>query len=146
MSKQTGEKLRHGPSDERVEQVVGNLLRIGVLASAAVVLAGGLLFLMHEGRSPAADFHDFRAEPAELRSPVGIFRETAQLHSTGLIMLGLLLLIATPVARVVFSVVAFALQRDYLYVFFTLFVLAVLLYSVLNGGIAGNVKAASFCV
>src|SRR5690242_15426938 len=104
MSEPLHKKPQHGPSEERVELVVGNLLRIGVLASAVIVLAGGLLFLMHEGRSPARDLHDFRAEPAELRSPEGIFRETARLHSTGLIMLGLLLLIATPVARVIFSV------------------------------------------
>jgi uncharacterized membrane protein len=127
------EKSRHGPSDERVEQVVGNLLRIGVLASAVVVIFGGLLFLAREGRSPAVDHHDFRAEPAQLRSPVGIFREAGRLNSPGLIMLGLLLLIATPVARVIFSVVAFALQRDYLYVFFTVLVLAVLLYSLFSG-------------
>lgn len=127
------EKPRHGPSDERVEQVVGNLLRIGVLASALVVAVGGLLYLMHAGRSPKPDLHEFREEPAELRSPVGIFRETARLHNPGLIMLGLLLLIATPVARVVFSVVAFGLQRDYLYVLFTLLVLAVLLYSLFSG-------------
>ena len=127
------EKVRHGPSDERVEQVVGNLLRIGVLASAFVVCVGGLLYLMHEGRSHAAHPREFREEPAQLRSPVGIFREAARLHGPGLIMLGLLLLIATPVARVVFSVVAFALQRDYLYVCFTILVLAVLLYSLFSG-------------
>jgi uncharacterized membrane protein len=127
------EKPRHGPSDERVDEIIGNLLRIGVLASAVIVLLGGLLFLMQEGRSPAADLHDFRAEPPELRSPVGVFREAGRWHSPGLIMLGLLLLIATPVARVVFSVVAFALQRDYLYVLFTVLVLAVLLYSLLSG-------------
>jgi uncharacterized membrane protein len=133
MAEQPSEKSRHGPSDERVEQVVGNLLRIGVLASAIVVFAGGLLFLAREGRSPAPDLHDFRAEPAELRSPVGILHETARLHSPGLIMLGLLLLIATPVARVVFSIAAFALQRDYLYVLFTVIVLAILLYSLFSG-------------
>jgi uncharacterized membrane protein len=51
------------------------------------------------------------------------------LHSRGLIQLGLLLLIATPVARVAFSVLAFAEQRDWLYVSITLVVLAVLVYS-----------------
>ena len=43
-----------------------------------------------------------------------------------LIQLGLLLLIATPVARVAFSVFAFERQRDWTYVGITLFVLAVL--------------------
>lgn len=124
---------QHGLTDERVEQVVGNLLRSGVIASAVVVFVGGILLLLDEGRQPAADLHEFHPKSPELRSPAGILRQTAALDSAGVIMLGLLLLIATPVARVLFSVVAFALQRDYLYVFFTLVVLAVLLYSLFSG-------------
>jgi uncharacterized membrane protein len=41
-------------------------------------------------------------------------------------------LIATPVARVIFSVVAFAIERDRMYVSFTVWVLAILLYSLLG--------------
>lgn len=122
-----------GLSDERVEGILGNLLRIGVLGSAVVVLVGGLLYLIHEGRQPAPDLHEFHKQPEELRSPLRIFSEAAALQSLGLIMLGLLLLIATPVARVIFSVAAFAFQRDALYVIFTLIVLAVLLYSLFSG-------------
>jgi uncharacterized membrane protein len=48
----------------------------------------------------------------------------------------LLLLIATPVARVMFAVVGFAMERDPLYVLLTLIVLAVLLYSLLGSGVA----------
>jgi uncharacterized membrane protein len=47
--------------------------------------------------------------------------------------LGLFLLIATPVARVVFSLLAFAIQRDHLYVGITLVVLAVLTFSLTGG-------------
>jgi uncharacterized membrane protein len=50
-------------------------------------------------------------------------------HAAAVIQLGLLLLVATPVARVIFSVFAFAWERDWLYVLLTLIVLAVLLYS-----------------
>ncbi len=124
---------RTGLSDERVEGIIGNLLRIGVIASALVVLAGGVLYLMRDGRQPTPDLHEFHEQPQELRSPLRILGDAAKLDSLGLIMLGLLLLIATPVARVIFSVAAFALQRDYLYVLFTLLVLAVLLYSLLSG-------------
>jgi uncharacterized membrane protein len=134
------EQPRHpGLSDERVEGIIGNLLRIGVMASALVVLAGGILLLIERGRQPAPDLRQFRLDETEqLRDPASIFRESAALHSLSLIMLGLLLLIATPVARVVFSVVAFALQHDLLYVLFTLIVLAVLLYSLFNGYFSGK--------
>ena len=54
-------------------------------------------------------------------------------NSNGIIQLGLLLLIATPVARVVFSAFAFAIQQDKLYVFVTLAVLAVLAFGLASG-------------
>lgn len=129
---------KRSEGDERMDRIIGNLLRYGVLLSAVVVCAGGLLYLVREGRQPKPNLHDFHAEAEELRGPTGILRESAALHSHGLIMLGLLLLIATPVARVLFSTAAFTLQRDYLYVVFTLLVLAVLLYSLFHGYIADH--------
>lgn len=127
-----------GPSDERVEAVIGNLLRIGVIASALIVLSGGIVYLLHQGVKPAPDLHDFHKQPEQLSNPVHILREAATLHPLGLIMLGLLVLIATPLVRVIFSVAAFALQRDYLYVLFTLLVLCVLLYSLFSGYLSGQ--------
>lgn len=115
-------------TDERSERTIGILLRTGVLIAAIVVLAGGVLYLVHYGRMPA-DYRHFRGEPADLRRVGGIFGDTLAWHSRGLIQLGLLLLIATPVARVAFSVAAFALERDSKYVVITLIVLGLLLYS-----------------
>ena len=120
-------------TDERMDQVIGNLLRVGVIVSALVVFAGGILFLARHGRQPTPDLRDFHAEPEALCNPGGILHQSAAMSGHGLIMLGLLLLIATPVARVIFSTAAFAVQRDYLYVLFTLMVLAVLLYSLFSG-------------
>ncbi len=121
-------------TDERVGAIVGNLLRSGVIASAVVVLAGGILYLIRYGAN-LPDYSIFRGEPAEFRSVEGIIRAAIGLRSRGLIQLGLLLLIATPVARVVFSIFAFALERDRIYIFVTLVVLGVLLYSLAGGGL-----------
>jgi uncharacterized membrane protein len=132
---EAGEPAAHGWSDERVEQVVGNLLRAGVLLSALVVGLGGLLFLSREGRKPEQIPREFRGEAAEDRRPLTILRSAWSLKSDSLIELGLLLLILTPIARVAFSVVAFALQRDRIYVLITLLVLAILLYSLFSGHI-----------
>jgi uncharacterized membrane protein len=122
-----------GLTDERMDQIIGNLLRIGVIVSALVVLGGGILYLTREGQQRTPDLHDFHSQPEEFRSPTGILHKCAALSGRGLVMLGLLLLIATPVARVIFSTAAFLLQRDYLYVLFTLVVLGVLLYSLFSG-------------
>jgi uncharacterized membrane protein len=122
---------RQGWTDQQVEEIIGNLLRYGVLTAALVTLAGGLLFLVRHG-GETADYHVFRGEPADLRTVSGVVRETLAGRSRGLIQFGLLLLIATPVARVLFSVYAFLRQRDYLYVVVTLIVLAVLLVSLIS--------------
>lgn len=121
-------------SDERVESVVGSLLRVGVLLSAAVVLAGGILYLIHYGTG-TPDYRVFRGEPEELTGLTGIVRGALSLRRRGLIQLGLLLLIATPVARVSFAVVAFGLQRNFVYVVVSLIVLCTLLFSLFAGGI-----------
>jgi uncharacterized membrane protein len=118
--------------DHRVEQMVGNLLRIGVLVSTAIVLVGGAIHLLrHAGE--AADHFAFHGEPIELCHPASIVREAGSLSGRGVIQVGLLVLIATPVFRVVFSAYAFWRQRDRAYVVITLIVLAVLTFGLLSG-------------
>lgn len=119
-------------TEDRVDQIMGNLLRVGVLLAAALVLAGGVLYVMHHGGA-VADRHIFRGEPLRLRSVPGIVEDAATLRSRGLIQLGLLALILTPVARVAFSILAFVKVRDYLYIGVTSFVLSVLLISLASG-------------
>jgi uncharacterized membrane protein len=117
-----------GWTDERLEIIIGNMLRTGVILAAAVVLGGGFLYVAkYHAQRP--QYQIFRGEPSGLRSVRAIFSDAISGHSRGLIQLGLLLLIATPVARVAFSVAAFAAQKDWLYVAFTLVVLAILIYS-----------------
>jgi uncharacterized membrane protein len=119
-------------TEYEVEQCIGNLLRGGVLLAAAVVLAGGGLYLVRHGAAVPL-YGSFQSEPEELRHIPGILAEAWALHGRGVIQLGLLLLIATPVARVVCAMAAFALQRDWLYVRVTVIVLSVLIYSLLGG-------------
>jgi uncharacterized membrane protein len=115
-----------------VEQLIGRLLQVGVLVAAVVVIAGGAALLARYGRTPA-DFRVFRTEPSPLRSVGGIVRGALALDSRAVVQLGLVLLIATPVARVALTLVAFVLQRDRLYVALTALVLALLLYGLLWG-------------
>jgi len=125
------ERVQHGWSEQRFETLIGQLLRIGVLLSAAVVFAGGVHYLVQYHGTTAERLHVFSGEPDNLRHISGIVQFALGLHSRGLIQLGLLLLIATPVARVAFSVIGFAGERDWLYVGITLAVLAVLLYGLI---------------
>ena len=119
-------------TDQQVENIVANLLRGGVMLAAAVVAVGGVIFLVRHGRA-LPQYATFVGEPVELRTVSGIIGVSTLIHGRNIIQLGLLILIATPVARVAFSVVAFALERDRLYVGITLVVLAVLLFSLAGG-------------
>jgi len=118
-------------TDRKVEDVIGILLRAGVLLSALVVLGGGIVYLLRHGGAPA-DYRIFRGEPAELRHVGSIFRAALTLSGRGIIQLGLLLLIATPIARVAFSIFGFAEEKDYMYAGFTTIVLLILLYSLVG--------------
>jgi uncharacterized membrane protein len=120
-------------TDQQTEIIIGQLLRAGVLLSAFVVLSGGIIYLARHGRAPVG-LGAFHNEPQNLKTIPGIAREIAAFRARGIIQLGLLLLIATPVARVAFSIYAFAKERDYMYLVFTLIVLAVLLYSLFASG------------
>jgi uncharacterized membrane protein len=120
------------PTDRQVDEIIGALLRYGVLLAAAVVGAGGIWYLIQYGTTPP-DYRVFRGEPEYLRHLRGIVTGIRGFHCRRMIQLGLVLLIATPVARVVFSVVVFILQRDRAYVAIALVVLTVLLFS-LSGG------------
>ena len=119
-------------TEERIDLVVGRLLRIGVSTAAAIVLAGGLLYLIRHGGEPP-HVEEFRGEPRALRSVAGILRATTAMSAQGIIQLGVLALVCTPIARVLFTVFAFTRARDYTYVVVALAVLAILLFSLLQG-------------
>ena len=119
--------------DRRMEAILGNLLRTGVMLSAVVVLWGACIYLYRHWHE-TADYKIFRGEPSDYRTIPGVIQSVLGGHGRGLIQLGLLLLIATPIVRVAFSIVGFSIERDRLYVGFTCIVLAILLYSLLGSG------------
>ena len=120
-------------TDLRIEILVGIMLRTGVLLAAAIVLTGGILYLVHNHvenpRGPRPDYQHFRPEPAHYTTLSGILSGVATFNPESIIMLGLLVLIATPVARVVMCVVGFLFERDHLYAAISTIVLLILLYS-----------------
>lgn len=115
-------------SDESLEIAIGRMLQTGVLLAAAVVLVGGLLYLFH-APGPRPDYSHFRGVPIALRTPSGIWHGMLHGDAESIIQFGLLLLIATPVMRVILAGVGFLMEHDWLYLGVSAIVLAVLLYS-----------------
>src|SRR5262249_59218704 len=96
--------------DQKIERIIGAVLQVGGLPSIVVAVAGALLYLGREGRH-VVNFRVFRGEPFDLRSAPAIAAAALGGHREAIIQLGVLVLIATPIARVVLSLVAFAVQR-----------------------------------
>ena len=119
-------------TDQRIDEIMGMVLRTGVVLAALVVFAGGVVDLSRHW-VPVTNYRVFQGEPVELRSVSGIVQEALAFRGRGLIQLGLLILIATPIARVAFSFFAFLYQRDWTYVLVTVIVLGLLFYSLLGG-------------
>lgn len=115
-------------TDEKLEIFIGRGLQIGVLLAAAVVLAGGILYLVHAS-GPRPDYSHFKGVAEALRTPSGMWHGMLHGDAGSVIQLGLLILIATPVARVIFAAGGFLLERDRLYFWVSATVFAVLMYS-----------------
>jgi uncharacterized membrane protein len=120
-------------TDQKTEEFVGQLLRWGVTSAAVIVLAGAAVYLVRHGLEPA-NYRVFAGEPSDLREWRGIVHEAFRGRGRGIMQLGLLVLLLTPVARVVFAGFAFAMERDWLYVAVSVFVFLVLLYSMAGSG------------
>jgi uncharacterized membrane protein len=114
--------------DHVLEMAMGRMLQIGVTVAALVVLVGGILYLAQFGGSKP-DYQHFHGAPAALETIRGIVGGAGSMDARSVIEFGILLLIATPVCRVIFGVVGFALLRDRLYTVVSAVVLVILLFS-----------------
>jgi uncharacterized membrane protein len=124
-----------------MEIAMGLLLRIGVIVAAVLVAIGGALVLRHPA-SPVPNYTVFHPPGAHASSPSanvpfrsisGVFKQLHTGSGGSIIALGLLVLVATPIARVIFAIIGFARERDLLYTVVSLIVLAILAFSLVHG-------------
>lgn len=125
----------HEQGDRRMEMIIGTLLRLGVMLAGSVVFFGAVVYLIRNGTGILPDYKSFHGETVQLSTVKGILSGCLEFRGRAIIQLGVLLLIATPVARVAFAVVAFAFEKDKLYVCLTLVVLAILMFSLMSSAV-----------
>ena len=114
--------------DRSIETILGNLLRIGVIIAGSVVIIGAVLFLVRHGLE-IPSYHIFKSDSFNFSDFRDLFKGIITFRSVSIMELGILLLIATPILRVLFSVFAFAYEKDYMYVVFTVIVFIILIFS-----------------
>jgi uncharacterized membrane protein len=118
---------------EDTQKFISIILISGVILSTFFVIVGGIFYLIKSGNA-LPKYHIFRGEPAGLKSITGIIKNLFSLRSEDVIQFGLLLLMLTPVARVLFTFVNFLHEKDYIYVLVAFIVLSVLCFSLISGG------------
>lgn len=118
--------------DWDIQQLIGNMLRFGVWLSAIVASIGGLIYLIAHGSETAPVYKIYTSQPAAFRSIPEVIKGALLFKSSSIMQLGVLLLIATPIARVLFSFFAFLLEKDYLYVFITFIVILIMIFSAIS--------------
>jgi uncharacterized membrane protein len=120
----------HSSADEAMESALGYVLRIGVILAVLVCLAGGGL-LLHQYHG-ASGLTLLSEQPTQLR-PAQVWQQARQGSGAAIILIGLFLLLLTPVLRVLSMVFAFLWERDWLYTAISTGVLAILVIGILFG-------------
>jgi len=124
----------------QVELVISHVLRYGVVTSLVVVVIGTILSFVHhpDYLSSKAELHRLTAHDASFPNTITDSAKSV-LHGRGrgIVIWGLLLLVATPVMRVAVSIVGFVYEKDWLFVVITSTVLALLLLSFVLGKAEG---------
>jgi len=124
----------------RVEILISNVLRIGVLTSLAFVVTGLIVtFVGHPDYiSSSGALTDLTRIGAEFPTSVSdVVSGLIAFQGPAIVAFGLLLLVATPVVRVMISILAFVYQGDRTYVVITSVVLILLLLSFILGKAEG---------
>jgi uncharacterized membrane protein len=123
-----GKAIKHYVGDKDVQLILGTLLRVGVLVSTGVVFLGGIIFLFTH-QNEHISFEKFVPGQTKFASVPAILSGLKQFDGLAVIQFGVLLLIFTPIARVVFSIFSFLMEKDYMYVGIGLIVLCVIITS-----------------
>ena len=107
------------------------ILRTGVIVSAVLIFFGGILFSFQHPDA-VFSFKSFNGEPEWLHIASSVFSGALEFKSMAVIQLGILVLISTPIIRVIFSFIEFLLHRDWMFVVITAVVICALFYSLLQ--------------
>lgn len=121
--------------DKNLAIVIGNIMRWGVIVSLSLTFLGGVIYLLAHPNEIISykEFVEADYSIAEIFSKT--FSGVLSFDGEALIIFGILLLFATPVIRVLFSLIGFILEKDKLYILITLIVLAIIFISI-SGGLA----------
>lgn len=118
--------------EKDLQQLVGNILRWGVIIAMTIVIIGFVVYIFQKGTQPI-DYSVFN--PVRFQGFAHMMEGLSLGRSESIIQTGVLLLIATPIARIVFAMIGYGLERDRLYVIISLIILAIITFSIIYGAV-----------
>ena len=121
-----------GLQDRSLQNVIGNLLRWGVIISLVVVLVSGFVYLLQRGHDLPA-YRSFALGSNPYTTLTEVLRGMRRHQTLAFIQSGILILIATPIARILFALIGFMKEKDYRYVVISLIVLGIIAASMISG-------------
>ncbi|WP_343568924.1 DUF1634 domain-containing protein [Sphingobacterium sp.] len=124
---------KHYWGDKDISLLVGQILRIGVILASSILILGGIFYLIVHGQDTVPNYRDFVGEGNSNTTMTGIITGAFSRNIPQVIQLGVLLLICTPIVRVIGSLLGFVIEKDRLYIIITLIVLTVIIGSILSG-------------
>lgn len=120
-----------------IQQLIGNTLRWGVTIACILATIGGVYYLAQHGLETVPDYTTFDATAAAAQTHfttlTGLWHGLLQLDAASCIQVGVIVLILTPISRVVLSLFDFVVEGDWLYVAITAIVLLVIISNSLGG-------------
>lgn len=126
-------------SKRTMELLIGKILRYGVILACSISIFGGIVYLFqHYGETNSRYMASSISTESFIEqhgyANIGdVFNGLSNFDGAAIILLGVCVLIATPVIRVAFSAIAFLVEKDYLYVTITLIVLAIIVANMFLG-------------
>jgi len=118
--------------DTDIQSLLGKVLRAGTVISMSIVLFGGIVYMCRHGYS-VVNYHKFTGIPDFVQYTSRLIPGAISFKGQAIIQIGIILLIFTPIVRVVFSSIGFLLEKDYLYSGISLLVLVIIFASMLSG-------------
>lgn len=124
--------MRKNFTDVDLNRSVGNLLRLGVILSVATSLIGFIKLFM-EGFKMPKKYTSLDMGSSSEKVWSMFWNSLCKGEGMAIIQLGILLLIFTPLVRIIFALIGYLKEKDYLYVVISSIVLAIMAVSFFTG-------------
>jgi uncharacterized membrane protein len=119
-------------TDVDLNRSVGNLLRLGIILSVATSLIG-FIKLFTEGFEMPKKYTSLAIANSSDKVWSHFWNSLCKGEGMAIIQLGILLLIFTPLMRIIFALIGYLKEKDYIYVFISSVVLAIMAVSFFAG-------------